>query len=514
MAPAPSESIPEGRSSGESRPRPRPGPASLVALAVLVPSPGDAPPPCPTFRASVEADARDHVAYLADDALEGRAVTRPGARCAAHYLAAHFELLGLEPAGEDGGWFQSFPVRVGSRIEGPGLLSVSGDGTPGEGPEKTPPHVFDAETWHPYGFSGDGRVEAPLVYAGAGVARPGAGPPGAGIVEMEGRIAVVEAESPGVRGVFADPHVKARVAQGRGAAGLLVLLPPGGPLPRVEDEIRARVGIPVAAVQAERGDGLRAAARRGETALLETRVEGRVASGWNVVARLPGEAPSREGDAVVVGAHYDHLGWGGPGSRAPGVRAIHNGADDNGSGTAALLEVAEALAREGPPPARTVLFVAFSGEERGLLGSRHFVDHPPHPLENVAAMVNLDMVGRLRGGRVVVHGVGTAAGWAPILEAANGSGDAEPLTLQLRPRGDGPSDHRVFHDRGVPVLHFFTGTHPDYHRPEDDADEVNAYGIERVVGLVARLVREVAGSAERAPPTLTSPAPPPPERPR
>ncbi len=212
-------------------------------------------------------------------------------------------------------------------------------------------------------------------------------------------------------------------------------------------------------------------------------------TGRNVVGLLPGR--ERGGAVIVIGAHYDHLGLGGPmsGSLAPDTVAVHHGADDNASGTAALLEVARAVT-SGPRPAASVLFVAFTGEEEGLLGSNYFASHPPIPLARVRAMLNMDMVGRLRRGKLLVYGTATAQEWPQILAKADAGKDS--LALSEIGDGYGASDHTSFYQRDVPVLHFFTNVHADYHKPSDTLDKLDYPGIDRVAGLVARVAEAVA----------------------
>jgi hypothetical protein len=217
-------------------------------------------------------------------------------------------------------------------------------------------------------------------------------------------------------------------------------------------------------------------------------------TGHNVVGILPGADPDRSREAVVVGAHYDHLGLGGFGSVHPDEAGrIHNGADDNASGVGALLAIAEALAR-GPRPPRSVVFVAFTGEEMGLVGSAQYVRSPAVPLDRTVAMLNLDMVGRLGSNPLLVYGVGTAREWESLLRSA---ADAVGLALALRPEGFGPSDHTSFYARDVPVLHVFTNVHGDYHRPSDDWDKIDVDGLRRVAAFVARVARAVADRPER-----------------
>jgi hypothetical protein len=205
---------------------------------------------------------------------------------------------------------------------------------------------------------------------------------------------------------------------------------------------------------------------------------------WNVVGRLRGSGVLP--GVVVVGAHYDHLGMGGPSSLAPDVTAVHSGADDNASGTAALLGVARALAERKADLARDVVFVAFSGEEEGDLGSTAFTRTPPHGLAmtDVAAMLNMDMVGRMHDNRVQVLGAETAAEWNALVPPV-----CKRLRLDcgLAPGGYGASDHTPFYAHGVPVLHFFTGNHRAYHKPTDKVQYINAAGGAAVAGLVAEL---------------------------
>lgn len=232
----------------------------------------------------------------------------------------------------------------------------------------------------------------------------------------------------------------------------------------------------------------------------DTRAGRAAASARNVIGILPGTDPAHSGEYIIIGAHYDHLGRGGSGSLDPDGNQIHNGADDNASGTAALIAVAQELQAAGGL-ARPVIFIAFSGEERGLLGSSWFVRNPTVPIDGTVAMLNMDMVGRLRDNRITVFGEATAVGWGELVAGANGL-LAQPLAITLMPDGFGPSDHSSFYAAGYPVLHFFTGTHSEYHRPEDDVSTINAQGLDRVVDLVSAVAMELTGSTTTAPPTM------------
>ncbi|MGI9076615.1 MAG: M28 family peptidase [Gemmatimonadaceae bacterium] len=224
----------------------------------------------------------------------------------------------------------------------------------------------------------------------------------------------------------------------------------------------------------------------------------------NVVAHLRGTDRELRDEYVVIGAHYDHLGRSTLGALdLDAGNAIRNGADDNASGTAAVLELARLLSRR--PLKRSVIFANFSGEELGLLGSQFFVKHPPVPLRSIVAMLNFDMVGRLRDDKLIVYGAGTAEELPVILDSAN---ITPTLAVRAIPGGSGPSDHSSFYARNIPVLHFFTDLHEDYHRATDDVERINAAGMVRVVGFAERVVRSVGDRPSRL--TVVQHAAPPP----
>ena len=236
---------------------------------------------------------------------------------------------------------------------------------------------------------------------------------------------------------------------------------------------------------------------------------------------------------IVIGAHYDHLGLGGAGSLAQKEGEIHHGADDNASGVAGVLELARIFAAQTPRPRRSIIFAAFSGEEEGLLGSNYYVNHPAAPLANTIAMINMDMIGRMKNKRLTVGGIGTATEWRalvenanllqgmtvtaahtgsatgtsvasgmPIVVAANGqpivnSDPAKQFSLTLNADGYGPSDHSSFYSKQIPVLFFWTGTHEDYHKPSDTADKINYDDESRILSVVGRIVQDIDKSDKR-----------------
>jgi len=210
--------------------------------------------------------------------------------------------------------------------------------------------------------------------------------------------------------------------------------------------------------------------------------------GRNVVGLLPGSDPVLRDQVIVVGAHYDHLGGGAFGALDPdSTGKAHNGADDNASGVAAIINLAQRMAAD--PPARTIVFVAFSGEELGLLGSAYYVRQPAVPLAKTMAMINFDMVGRLRNDRLIIYGTETATQFTPLLDSINASFHFD---LKLRGDGYGPSDQSAFYAVKKPVLHFFTDLHEDYHRTTDDWQKINVAGMLKVTDFAAALLRELA----------------------
>ncbi|HSM14779.1 MAG TPA: M20/M25/M40 family metallo-hydrolase [Thermoanaerobaculia bacterium] len=438
-------------------------------------------------------------AWLAADEREGRGVGTAGIDGAGAWIEQRFRELGLEPAGSDG-YRQPFEVTVEIRSEAGTSLSLDGE-------------AVDAAEFVPLAFSSPGPVEADVVYAGWGIVAPELGRDDYEGLDVEGKIVLVRRFVPSTE-EFREGDAERRYsglrhktfnARERGAVGLLVadVLDPEAdsqdesPLPRLKPDEGGDAGIPAMAITRALADRL---IESGASARMAVELAVEKATTFNVAGRLePAGEVAADGEAIVVGAHYDHLGHGGGGSMAPDSTEIHNGADDNASGTVAMLEIARRLAERRGELRRPVVFVAFSGEERGLLGSSWLVNNPPPGLEpeRVAAMLNLDMVGRLRDDTVTVFGSDSAEEWAEILDPAC---EASGLTCKTSGDGYGPSDQTSFYAAGVPVLHFFTGTHDQYHRPSDDADLLYAVGGAAVAGLTADVALRLDQRA--TPPTL------------
>jgi len=239
------------------------------------------------------------------------------------------------------------------------------------------------------------------------------------------------------------------------------------------------------------------------TLTIATDIVRRNAPAYNVVGILDGSDPVLKNETIVIGAHYDHLGRGGEGSLAPREGDIHHGADDNASGVAGMLELARIFSADRKNLKRSLVFIAFSGEEEGLLGSNFYVNHPIVPLDKTVAMINMDMIGRMKENKLMIGGVGTASGWREMIAPANliRSDPAKQFALTLNEDGYGPSDHSSFYSKQVPVLFFFTGTHDDYHKPSDTADKINYEDEARVISFITNIVRSIGANAQR--PTYT-----------
>ncbi|HYV48460.1 MAG TPA: M20/M25/M40 family metallo-hydrolase [Myxococcaceae bacterium] len=434
------------------------------------------------------------VAYLADPAREGRGIGTPGLAAAGAYLEQRFQALGLKPAGDGGTYRQAF--KVTTKVE---LLPES---KVVAGKAALPADAFTA-----MGFSGQGRVKAPMRLVGYGLVLPDLQIDDYKGVDLKGKIAVLrrfvpdrpELSSPELQRRHGDLRQKVWLARERGAKAVVVVDWPVPPSPKPADwqppseaafpSLRPQgfgdAGLPVVMVKRSALEPVMAALEAGKPVGGEVKVGLRFeqAEAFNVVGRLEAKGEKADGRALVIGAHYDHLGMGGPNSLAPDKSEPHLGADDNASGTAALLETVRRLAESPEKLSRDVVAVAFSGEEEGVLGSTHFTrTMGDKGMKSVAAMLNFDMVGRLRANKLSVLGADSAAEWAPLVAAA-----CEGAGLECSASGDGygPSDQTPFYAAGVPVLHFFTGAHFDYHKPSDSADRINATGIAQVVKAAA-----------------------------
>jgi len=497
---------------------------------------------------SVQQRLLESVRYLASDELEGRGVGTDGLDKAAVFIAEHFERIGLDTELYGGTPFDHFRRTRRIALGSTNTASITSA-------DRTRIALKFRADFLPLSLSTSGNFDLPLVFAGYGITAPSIGYDDYAGIDVQDKAVILlrheprqdDPDSP-FDGTGNSDHAyfarKITNAVEHGAAAV-ILCTDMGQLGRVlgdrsveptatalaaadellEFRVRSSLGerrIPVlhckrrildqvigealgtslAALEQLIDDTLnpQSVALPGCTIAGEVSVLEQNRTLKNVAGLLQGNG-TIENETIVVGAHYDHLGLGGWGSLAWGIDdEVHNGADDNGSGTAVLMEVAYQLASQKSLLNRDVLFMTFTAEEMGLVGSEHYVRDPLIPIDHTIAMFNLDMVGRLRKNRMTISGTGTAAEFDPLVDKL---ADKHGLRVSKDRGGYGPSDHASFYGRGVPVLHFFTGLHPDYHRPSDDYDKLNLEGMERIAQLVADAVIEIANADQR--PKKTSP---------
>jgi hypothetical protein len=469
------------------------------------------------------------IQYLAADEREGRGIGTRGLDDAADYVRDQFQKAGLKPGLPDGGYFQNFDMVAGRRLDDRNAMQL-------RGPDGKSIDLSMSKDFVPLKLSASGTFTGPLVFAGYGITAPEYSYDDYAGIDVKGKVVLVMRHEPG-QSDKADPHLpfggtvdtkharfdqKALNAAKHGAAAVIYVSAPhslkdqpdklmnfgqaegSGParIPQVQlaratadSVLQIAIGTDLAAIDAAIEKDLKPQSSvlegwscSGELTIREIRADVK-----NVLGVLDGAGP-RATETIVVGAHYDHWGYGGEGSAAPGSTEIHNGADDNASGTAGIIELARRLARRDKPLDRRILFAAFTAEERGLIGSEHYVNNPAVPLDRTVAMINFDMIGRLRNDKLIVYGTGTAPEFAPLLEKLN-----QRHKFSLRPiaTGQGPSDQTSFYFKDIPVLHFFTDSHPDYHKPTDDTEKVSIEGVDRVLTLVEELIVELAGAESR-----------------
>ena len=496
--------------------------ASLLALWILVPA------TAPTLAGEsgtvplrTTADAyMGHVRTLASDAYEGRGTGQAGNDRAAEYIAEQMRAYGLQPAGVDGTWYQQFDVTKGKKLD----KDAAALRIPGIERELKLDQDFG-----PFPYTAMKDATGPLAFVGYGIEAPDVEYDDYKGFDAKDKILLMlryepkaEDESAKFGGKSPSSHAvfstKVGTAAKKGALAVLIVNPPGRDpvedkitsfdgfgqretydIPMIHisrvlaDEILAKSGQPTLAALVEQlkpGQPNRSV-DLGREATVVSGVTANTVPSRNVIGLLPGETD----ELVVLGAHFDHLGlqergWGAT-DKTP---VIHNGADDNASGTSGMLEVARLLAA-GPKLRRGILFMAYSGEELGLLGSRHFVDKPTVDLGRIKAMVNFDMIGRLRGRELLIYGTTTAKELPALVESA---ADEAGIDIRVTAALPGNSDHDSFLKKDIPVLFPFTGLHKQYHRPDDDWELIDADGAVSIIQMFASITADLA-SMEHGP---------------
>jgi len=459
-------------------------------------------------------ELQSHIRYLASDSLKGRLTGSAGDSLAAEYIRARLASYGFSPLSGDG--FQRFSVTKRIVAGKSNYLSVNGTG-------------YTADTdFMPFAFSSDAELESEVVFAGYGFSikadslkwddYDGVEVNGKWLLLLRGDPEPDNNSSPYIP--FSSDRGKALLAKDNGAAGVLMVSGPGFDPKDAFEPLNTEgysVGIPVLRIKREVADAILAQSKNTiaglEKKLNDSKkpfsvntsiiIKGRseivreMAETRNVVMMLPGEDEKLKNEYIILGAHYDHLGMGGPGSssRAVDTTGIHYGADDNASGIAMMLELSEKFAMTNGSHKRSIICIAFSGEEEGLLGSKHFTGNPGLDLTSVNAMINLDMVGRLNeSNNLQISGVGTAAGLRDLIYSKT---DTAAIRLTLSDEGYGPSDHSSFYGKNIPVLFYFTGAHMDYHTPADTWDKINYDGMIKISGPIYNVAENIATDSAR-----------------
>src|SRR5688500_5131355 len=472
---------------------------------------------------------RAHVETLASEKFGGREAGSDGERLAAEYIAAQLQRIGARPLPGRQNMFQAFEFTAGSR-DGGSSLALGPIGATGS--------TYGAADVRALSFSDDGTADGDVVFAGYGLVVPESANFGydsyAGL-DVKDKIVLVlryfpedaDAQTKSALARYADLRYKANAARQRGAKAMLVVTGPRSPnagelVPRSFDTAIAGSGLPAASINARVGTALLQKSGRAladvqkeldsgnphvagfalnTRAQLTTRVVREKKTARNVLAYLPADAAASVPKPwVVVGAHYDHLGRGiGDNSLASRDEAgrAHVGADDNASGTASVIALAEALSKQ-PQRKRNLLIALWSAEEIGLIGSKEFLAAPPVPVSQMAAYLNFDMVGRMTNNKLAAQATGTSPVWASLIERANVRAGFD-ITIQPDPYQ--PTDVSSFNEASVPSLNFTTGAHTDYHKPSDTADKINYEELDRVVDLSAAISRQLVDVD--APPQFT-----------
>ena len=459
-------------------------------------------------------ELQDHIKYLSSDTLRGRLTGSEGDSLAAEYIRNMLASYGLSPISGDG--FQRFSVT--SRLV-PGQnnsLTINGKGY---SPERD---------FMPFAFSSGSADESEIIFTGYGfsIEEDSLNWNDYSGVDVKGKwVLILRADPEADKSVspfipYSSDRGKALQAKDMGASGVLLVSGESfDPMDTFEslNPSDFPVGIPALRIKREIADIIlsnkKASVSELEKKLNESRkpysfnTEVKASAGTdiiremkttrNVVMILPGEDDILKDEYVILGAHYDHLGMGGKGS--PGMAgdtvAVHHGADDNASGVGMMLELAEKFASTGKSHKRSMIFIAFSGEEQGLLGSKYFTENPGIDLSKVNAMINLDMIGRLPESKLIqISGVGTAEGLKELISAANDTSLAMPVFYD---EGYGSSDHTSFYGKNIPVLFYFTGAHSDYHKPQDTWDRINYNGMVSVSSLIYEVAGKLASLPER-----------------
>jgi aminopeptidase YwaD len=463
----------------------------------------------------------EHIKYLASDKLEGRYPGTEGDVLARQYISREFEKYGLVPEG-DSAYIQRFDMNAGMTTGNSNSLTFY---------SKDKTAKVKSDDFTPLGISANGKVKGGLVFSGYGINaqmldysdfKDAKG----NIVNVEGKIIVIMRYSPTTTNLQNDKFAKFEELRTKIAsfkdlkpAGVIIITPPinntssnmdilmdvgfdmvsqsaGIPIINVKrsyiENFLKQKGFDLNKIQSEINSSIKpnCIELTDVTAEFEVNLQVKYAKTGNILGFIEGSDPVLKNEVIVIGAHFDHLGYGGRNSMYQGKdKQIHYGADDNASGTTGVMELAQKFASEKSKLKRSILFLCFTGEEEGLIGSSYFVKSEKFKEFNTVAMINMDMIGRLNDDKLILNGTGTSPYWTSKIEELNKTYN---FKTSYNPDGFGPSDHSSFYGKDIPVLMFFTDLHGDYHKPADTYDKINSQGEEKVLKLAYDLIYDLS----------------------
>ncbi|MFA7360497.1 MAG: M20/M25/M40 family metallo-hydrolase [Candidatus Kapaibacterium sp.] len=468
----------------------------------------------------------EHINYLASDKLEGRYPGTLGDILAREYISKEFEKYGLIPKG-DSAYIQRFDMNNGVKKGRANTIKFFDNGKQVD---------VNASDFTPLGLSANGKVKADLVFAGYGINAPmleysDFKDASGNMINVEGKVIVIMRYSPTTMNPNNDKfekfeELRTKIASFKDLkpAGVIVITPPLNSTSSNTDilmdvgfdMVSQNAGIPIintkrgiiefflkqrgydlSQIQQDINSNLKSNSFEIKEMSVEYDVdlEKDIAKTGNVVGFLEGSDPVLKNEVIVIGAHFDHLGYGGQNSMYRGKDKLpHVGADDNASGTAGVMEIAQKLSAEKDKLKRSVLFICFTAEEEGLIGSSHFAKSDEFKNYNIVAMLNMDMIGRLKDNKLILNGTGTSTYWTPMIEELNKKYN---FNTSMNPEGFGPSDHSSFYAKDIPVLMFFTDLHSDYHKPTDTPDKINTDGQQKVLNMVYDMTYDLSTRAEK-----------------
>jgi aminopeptidase YwaD len=451
----------------------------------------------------------EHIKYLASDKLEGRYPGATGGILAMDYISKEFNTYDLAPFG-DSSYIQPVEMITDLQLGKGNTFELIKDGKPES--------IELEDEWIPLSYSSNGKMSGELVFVGYGISAPDLNYDDYKGIDVTGKIVVIITNSPGAatnNNFYQYESIFKKISKARDykAAGVIVIsdfnteeiLPKlvyslasnssGIPVVKLKrkyvEDIFLDLNKDLVKIQSSINKNLKPESfpLKGWSAKANISLEQKKTKTGNVIGYIEGKDSVLKNEVVVIGAHYDHIGWGGENSLYEGQdKKIHYGADDNASGTTGVLEIAQKLSANKENIKRSVLLICFTGEEEGLIGSAYFTNSSIFKKLNIVMMINMDMIGRMDKDKLIINGTGTSSGWIKELDKLNSNYN---FTMSYIPDGYGPSDQSSFYSKNIPVLFFFTGLHTDYHRPSDTYDKINTAGEEKVLKYVYDLTVDI-----------------------